>query len=256
MLIEWNITNLTSGNKLSRIETPDEAYVRNNHGNTICNNVVKCAFEQRAKELEEFIECVHNNTSNFMHRRLKQLRSKRCIIGLLFFGLQDKIVQDCLKAQMLTSNNPASIPCHALSSNRKTEQATIAATVMRYATEYHPDGITIGLLKIHTFSYAWEKFELNHPIALKDSEQVTVVQEQLPFMQFQIMQPSIQENGVSMHNPPIYSWTCLSQLETFELIEDFSFPSTPHSLDHFFDVWKHFTDIVLIQVEHRLRVFV
>jgi len=104
VLIEWNITNLTSGNKLSRIETPDEAYLRNNHGNTICNNVVKCAFEQRAKELEEFIECVHNNTSNFMHRRLKQLRPKRCIIGLLFFGLQDKIVQDCLKAQMLTSH--------------------------------------------------------------------------------------------------------------------------------------------------------
>ena len=245
VLIEWNITNLTSGNKLTRMETLGEAYLRNKHGKTICNNVVKCACEQRAKELEDSIEYNHGSFTStaILRSRLKQLRPKRCLIGLLFFGLQHKILQDYLRAQLLTSTKLAPNQCSPLR-NRKMDHEIIAAPVKRYAREC-PEDITISLLKTQILFYAWEKFELNHPVGV---DQIAT-QETLPFMQFRVTQ-----DGATC-NPLAYSWAQLSQLRTLELelIEDFSLPPTPRSLDHFRDVWKIFTDIVLVRVEQRLR---
>jgi len=258
VLIEWNITNLTSGNKLSRIETPGEAYRRNHHGRTICNNVVKSVFEQRAKELEDSLEyCQGSSVSSAsLHRRSKRLRRKRCLIGLMFFGLQHKILQDFLRAQlMLTSSANHHVPnSHgALPWNqRKSEQSSIAANLVRFATENTND-ISIGLLKAQTLSYAWEKFESNHPGGLpKDVLPTDGHKEQLPFLQVHA-QPVLEGDGVT----EISGWSSLSQLRMLELelVETFSHPPTPRSLDHYYDVWKSFTDIVLGQVEQRLRAW-
>ena len=70
--------------------------LRGTQGKTICNQVLKLALEMRARQLEEELTRVQNNAIRIssLQSRIKGLRPKRCIIGLLFFGLQHTIVQD------------------------------------------------------------------------------------------------------------------------------------------------------------------
>jgi hypothetical protein len=52
-----------------------------------------------------------------------------------------------------------------------------------------------------------------------------------------------------------YTWSRHPQLQSIKmnLAENFSVPPTPRSLDHFQDVWKGFSDIVLYRVEQKLK---
>ena len=94
-LICWKITNITSGTVTQVIETPQEAAMREHCGKTICNVVLKQAFESRVKELEEsLLELADNPTRLFnVQNVIKALRPKRCTVGLLFFGLLHDAVQ-------------------------------------------------------------------------------------------------------------------------------------------------------------------
>ena len=96
ILIEWRITNLSSGTVTSRTETPSEAKARQASGKTICNLVVREALEKRAVELESSAMLLEDSplrVANFQSRA-KALRPKRCLIGLLFLGLLHETVQE------------------------------------------------------------------------------------------------------------------------------------------------------------------
>ena len=96
ILIEWKITNLSSGNITSRTETPSEAKARQAHGKTICNHVVRDALDKRALELEKSGTLLEDNPLRVanLQNMAKTLRPKRCLIGLLFFGLLHETVQE------------------------------------------------------------------------------------------------------------------------------------------------------------------
>jgi hypothetical protein len=94
--LEWIIINGTSRHVTARTETPHEAHVRRTQGKTICNHVVREALEQRASELENSINVLgaHPLRAANLQSRAKALRPRRCLIGLLFFGLIHEAVQD------------------------------------------------------------------------------------------------------------------------------------------------------------------
>jgi hypothetical protein len=93
--LEWWIRNLASKHVTSRLETAHDAHVRRTQGKTICNHVVREALDQRADELEAAIITVADvplRVAN-LQSRAKALRPRRCLIGLLFFGLLHEAVQ-------------------------------------------------------------------------------------------------------------------------------------------------------------------
>jgi hypothetical protein len=93
--LEWWIRNLASKHVTSRLETAHDAHVRRTQGKTICNHVVREALDQRADELEAAISTVADvplRVAN-LQSRAKALRPRRCLIGLLFFGLLHEAVQ-------------------------------------------------------------------------------------------------------------------------------------------------------------------
>jgi hypothetical protein len=94
--LEWKIINSASRHVTSRIETPQEAHVRRTQGRTVCNHVVREALDHRAGELERAIATVGTNALRIanLQSRSKALRPRRCLIGLLFFGLLHDTVQD------------------------------------------------------------------------------------------------------------------------------------------------------------------
>jgi len=94
-LICWKITNLASGTVTQVTETPQEAAMRENSGRTICNIVLKQAFESRAQELEQTLVELADNPARLsnVQNLIKALRPKRCTVGLLFFGLLHEVVQ-------------------------------------------------------------------------------------------------------------------------------------------------------------------
>jgi len=95
--ITWRIFSLATGLKAELTETPQQAFVRETSGRTVCNKVVKMALEARAKELEDRFEAhaseldliKRNNTMNC----IRILRPRLCTVGLLFFGLLHDTVQ-------------------------------------------------------------------------------------------------------------------------------------------------------------------
>jgi hypothetical protein len=99
VVVEWKIINLTSQREVSRIETIEHATVRQRQGKTIANHVLKEALETRAKELEEQIALSVDNPTRVanLQSRVKALRPKTCMIGLLFFGLLHQVVQEQCK---------------------------------------------------------------------------------------------------------------------------------------------------------------
>jgi len=94
--IEWKITNLSSGTITTRTETLSEAILRQTRGKTICNLVVREALDKCALELETSVLLISDNPLRIanLQSRAKALRPKRCLIGLLFFGLLHEAVQE------------------------------------------------------------------------------------------------------------------------------------------------------------------
>ena len=84
------------------VETAQEAALRENSGTTICNIVLRQAFESRAQELENtLLELADNPTRLFnVQVLIKALRPIRCTVGLLFFGLLHEVVQHRLEIMM------------------------------------------------------------------------------------------------------------------------------------------------------------
>ena len=155
---------------------------------------------------------------------------------------------------LVTASAPNSNP--ALLLNKKRE-ATIAKVAMRLAREY-PDVISVDALKARVLSYAWAQFEAHHPMSIKEliaaqNSFVTMSQEELPYMQLQVhpIVTQASEYGVRF----AYKWTPHPQLASLKwnLIENFSVPPTPRSFEHFNDVWKNFSDVVILRVEQRLQ---
>jgi len=105
--INWRITNLTSGTIIERTETTHEAFIREYKGQTICNQILRDALDVRAKELEKAIRDRPAKGTNGLQNSLKALRPRKCIMGLLFFGLLHQCVQENLKAECLTVHNEA-----------------------------------------------------------------------------------------------------------------------------------------------------
>jgi hypothetical protein len=97
--ITWSVTNLSSGSNVTRTETLQEAFLREYKGQTICNQLLKDALEMRAKELEQSIQDFKDKPIKVANIRscVKVLRPKKCIMGLLFFGLLHECVQDNLR---------------------------------------------------------------------------------------------------------------------------------------------------------------
>jgi len=112
-LIWWRITNTTSGTVTQAIETPQEAVVRANSGRTICNVVLKQAFESRAQELEQILLELEDNPIRFskVQNSIKALRPKRCTVGLLFFGLLHEVVQAKLE-EMIERQQQSEVNCY------------------------------------------------------------------------------------------------------------------------------------------------
>lgn len=154
----------------------------------------------------------------------------------------------------------ASIPPSATNvqpapANRRRE-AVIAKAAIRLAKDY-PDAITIDMLKGRVLAYAWEKFESNHPMNVKEllsgQKFLVLSHEELQFMQLQVAQTPV--TSPHQEKKYIYIWQPHPQLATLRmnLVENFSVPPTPKSLEHFYDSWRSFSDIVLLRVESRLR---
>jgi len=99
--VEWIAENLTSGLRVSKKETLEESIVRETQGRTICNRVLREALEGRAKELEAQLAELDERSirTATLRDKIKALRPTRCLVGLLFFGLQHKQVQDRMEAQ-------------------------------------------------------------------------------------------------------------------------------------------------------------
>ena len=89
------IINITSGGSVSVTETPQQAFLRQTKGDTICNSVVKKAVEQRIEELQ--VEASKKDRTPIqianIKSLIKELCAKRCNQGLLFFGLRHELVQ-------------------------------------------------------------------------------------------------------------------------------------------------------------------
>lgn len=97
-VIEWKIINRASNHLTVRVESPAEALVRQNQGRTICNHVVRQAFDDRATELEADADILKATGGSEIKiasllSLAKTLRPKRCLIGLYFFGLLHEEVQ-------------------------------------------------------------------------------------------------------------------------------------------------------------------
>jgi hypothetical protein len=99
--ITWTITNLASGTRISRTETSHEAFLREFKGQTICNQLLRDALDIRARELERDLERFKDKPVKIANIKscLKSLRPKKCIMGLLFFGLLHQGVQEHLKRE-------------------------------------------------------------------------------------------------------------------------------------------------------------
>jgi len=96
--ITWDVTNLTTGTLTSRIETIEEAVIRNSQGFTICNQVFREALEARTKHLESLLanETDHRRLTRLL-KDIKVLRPKRFSEGLRVFGLHHRIVQEQMR---------------------------------------------------------------------------------------------------------------------------------------------------------------
>jgi len=94
-VLEWSITNLTSGTRVIQLETPQEAMVRTKTGNTICNTVLRSALDSRIKELEEELKTPGRTPLQIANVKslMKELCPRKCAQGLLFFGLRHLSVQ-------------------------------------------------------------------------------------------------------------------------------------------------------------------
>ena len=120
VVVEWIIVNLASGMRVSRTETTKEAFVRQTKGRTICNRVLRSALEDRVKELEAEMLAVDDDLKRSnIQDKITALRPTRCLVGLLFFGLLHKQVQDRLH-EAIQERQPASA---ALSAASSTEEA-------------------------------------------------------------------------------------------------------------------------------------
>ena len=108
-LIAWQITNLASSTVTRVVETAQKAALRENSGRTICNIVLRQAFESRAQELENtLLELADNPTRLFnVQVLIKALRPIRCTVGLLFFGLLHDVVQHRLEVMMESEQHGA-----------------------------------------------------------------------------------------------------------------------------------------------------
>jgi len=100
-VVQFVVHNLASSHVTSRVETEQEAKIREEHARTICNQVLREALETRAKQLEEELESamVENRirVAN-LQGRIRSLRPRRLLIGLLFFGLQHRALQERMQA--------------------------------------------------------------------------------------------------------------------------------------------------------------
>ena len=105
IMIVWKITNRSSGTITSRTETSSEATARQTHGKTICNSVVRDALDKRALELENSVVSIEDNPLRVanLQNKAKLLRPKRCLIGLLFFGLLHETVQEHITSFVVSS---------------------------------------------------------------------------------------------------------------------------------------------------------
>jgi hypothetical protein len=94
-VLTWRITNLTSNTVVTMTETPQQATMRQQKGNTICNIVLRKALDKRAEELELVIQSGTKNETQIANLRslIKELQPKQCTEGLLFFGLRHECVQ-------------------------------------------------------------------------------------------------------------------------------------------------------------------
>ena len=95
--IEWKIINVSSGIITTRTETRSEAISRQMRGKTISNRVVREALGKRALELETLAMLIrdhHPLRAANLQSKARPLRPKRCVIGLLFFGLVHDTVQN------------------------------------------------------------------------------------------------------------------------------------------------------------------
>jgi hypothetical protein len=94
-VLTWRITNLTSNTVVTMTETPQQATMRQQKGNTICNIVLRRALDKRAEELDLVIQSGTKNETQIANLRslIKELQPKQCTEGLLFFGLRHECVQ-------------------------------------------------------------------------------------------------------------------------------------------------------------------
>ena len=99
--LTWKITNLSTGATTTLTETKDEAILRNSQGQTISNKVFREALEDRARRLEMQLQG-ETNPKRIAHLEslIRGLRPKRFSEGPLVFGLQHKVVQDNLCAEV------------------------------------------------------------------------------------------------------------------------------------------------------------
>jgi len=140
----------------------------------------------------------------------------------------------------------------ALVYNRKRQTITTKAAI-RLARDY-PDAITIDALKLRVLAYAWESFESSHAMSTQASMRVLrPLNEEMPFMveQVRTVEGSAVEPAVR-----VYTWTAAPPRLTplrLNLVDNFSVPPTPRSLDHFQEVWKSFAEVVLFRAEQKLK---
>jgi hypothetical protein len=94
-VISWIIISGSSGTTTIVTETPEQAMIRQTKGNTICNQVLRQALEQRAIELEKVVARGEKSIVQIANIKslIKELRPKQCTEGLLFFGLRHACVQ-------------------------------------------------------------------------------------------------------------------------------------------------------------------
>jgi hypothetical protein len=110
--VQWTIINLSSGTKIVRVETPHEAFLREFKGQTICNQLLRDALNVRANELEQDLERFKDKPVKVANIKscLRSLRPKKCIMGLLFFGLLHQCVQDNLKLEEEQRYSSSTVP--------------------------------------------------------------------------------------------------------------------------------------------------
>lgn len=96
--LSWNITNLSSGQTHTVVETCTDALKRDRDGKTLCNRAFREALALRAEGLQA--ECKqaeindpHGSLVTDIESQLKTLKTKRFSEGPLFFGLRHASLQ-------------------------------------------------------------------------------------------------------------------------------------------------------------------